>query len=639
MIHPSRPGRLLWTAGFVVFAAAVCAVAAWKLIPWVTEKPPAPRVEVEEVKTREAVPVPPLPFKDITDKAGIKFRHVNGAFGKKLLPETMGSGVAFVDLDGDGFPDLLFVNSCWWPGHEPTSQPVPTLALYRNKGDGTFEDVTAAAGLAVCMYGMGVTVGDFDNDGRPDLFITGVGGNRLFRNVTGDGGAKGLRFQDVTAGAGVGGPGGWPAPGSGEFLERATPLCWSTSAAWLDYDGDGLLDLFVCNYVTWSPSADIRQNFTLKGDARAYGPPKAFEGAQCFLYRNLGNGKFEDVSKGVGIQVFEKEGIDADARLRNGAKSLGVIVCDVDEDGWPDVIVANDTVRNFFFHNVPGPDGSRRFEEKGQLSGVAYAEGNARGAMGIDWIDDYRPGLRGVLIGNFANEPDTFLCVDDAKQLQFSDMALAEGLAGPSRGLLKFGVIAFDCDLDGRQDLLTCNGHLEPEISQVQASQRYEQPVQLFWNTGRSPRGFEPVTEKEAGPDLFKPLVGRGCAFGSIFNDGRLDVVLTGNSGPARLLKNEVPAKNHWLRLKLEGDGKRSNRSAIGARVKVEANGLVQRRELVSARGYLSQSELVLTFGLGEATKIDRITVKWPGVAAGPDSVLTDVAVDQALTIKQKAAK
>jgi hypothetical protein len=639
MYQLSRPGRLLWTAGFIVFAAAVCAAAVWKLIPWKTEKPPAPRVEVEAVKSREAVPVPPLPFKDITDKAGITFRHVNGAFGKKLLPETMGSGVAFVDLDGDGYPDLLFVNSCWWPGHEAAGGPAPTLALYRNKGDGTFEDVTAASGLAVPMYGMGVTVGDFDNDGRPDLFVTGVGGNRLFRNVTGDGGAKGLRFQDVTASAGVGGPGGWPAPGSGEFLERTTPLCWSTSAAWLDYDGDGLLDLFVCNYITWSPVSDLRQDFRLTGVGRAYGPPTAFEGAQCFLYRNLGNGKFQDVSKEAGIQVFEKEGIDADARQRNGAKSLGVIVCDVDEDGWPDVLIANDTVRNFFFHNVPGPGGTRRFEEKGLLSGVAYAEGKARGAMGMDWIDDYRPGLRGVLIGNFANEPDTFLCVDDARRLQFSDMALAEGLAGPSRELLKFGVIAFDCDLDGRQDLLTCNGHLEPEISQVQSSQRYEQPAQLFWNTGRSPRGFEPVTEKQAGPDLFKPLVGRGCAFGSVLNDGRLDVVLTGNGGPARLLKNEVPAKNHWLRLKLEGDGKRSNRSAIGARVKVEANGLVQRREVVSARGYLSQSELVLTFGLGDAAKIDRITVKWPCHEAGPDTVLTDVAVDQVLTVKQDAAK
>ncbi len=617
---PSRPGRVLLTVGLLLFATALGTLLAWKYIPWEKEKPTSPRVEVEEAKTREALPVPPLPFKNITQQAGIKFRHVNGAFGQKLLPETMGSGVAFVDLDGDGYPDLLFVNSCYWPGHEAKGQPMPTLAMYHNKGDGTFEEVTAAAGLAVMMYGMGVTVGDFDNDGRPDVFITGVGGNRLFRNVSE---GKVLRFQDVTTSAGVGGPGGWPSPGEGSFLQRTTPLCWSTSAAWLDYDGDGLLDLFVCNYITWSPVADLRQEFKLTGVGRAYGPPTAFEGAQAFLYRNLGQGKFADVSKDAGIQVFEKEGIDADARLRNGAKSLGVIVCDIDEDGWPDIIVANDTVRNFLFHNIPGPDGTRRFEECGQLAGVAYAEGKARGAMGVDWIDDYRPGQRGVLIGNFANEPNTFLCLDDARRLQFSDMALAEGIAGPSRELLKFGVITFDCDLDGRQDLLTCNGHLEPEISQVQRSQHYEQPVQFFWNTGRSPRGFEPVTEKEAGTDMFQPLVGRGCAFGSINNDGRLDVVVIGNGGPAWLFKNDVPTKNHWLRLKLEGDGKRSNRSAIGARVKVEADGLVQRRELISARGYLSQSELVL----------------WPGRDAGPPTVLTDVNVDQVLTIKQEMEK
>jgi hypothetical protein len=634
---PSRSGRVLRTVGFLVIALALGAVAVWKLVPWEPARPSSPRVEVEEAKAREAIPVPPLPFKDITEKAGIKFRHVNGGFGQKLLPETMGSGVAFVDFDDDGYPDLLFINSCYWPGHAAKGQPAPLQALYRNKGDGTFEDVTTAAGLAVTMYGMGVTVGDYDNDGRPDLFVTGVGGNRLFRNVTGEGGDKRLRFQDVTQSADVGGPGGWPAYGEVTLLKRSTNLCWSTSAAWLDYDGDSLLDLFVCNYVAWSPRGDLSQGFKLTGVGRAYGPPTAFEGTQCLLYRNLGNGKFEDVSRVAGIEVFEKEGVAADARRRNAAKALGVIVCDMDEDGWPDFIVANDTVRNFLFHNVPGPSGTRRFEEIGQLAGVAYAEGRARGAMGIDWIDDYRPGHRGVVIGNFANEPNTFLYLDDAKRLQFDDMALAEGIAGPSRELLKFGVMAFDCDLDGRQELLTCNGHLEPEISQVQSSQQYEQPVQLFWNTGRSPRGFEVVTALDAGPDLFKPLVGRGCAFGSIRNNGQMDVVLTGNGGPVRLLKNEVQTKNHWLRLKLEGDGKRSNRSAIGARVKVEANGLIQRRELVSARGYLSQSELVLTFGLGDAIRIDRITVQWPGRDAGPPTVLTNIGVDQVLTIKQES--
>jgi hypothetical protein len=635
--HKSRPAHyLIWTALAILLIAVVAAVGVWRLFLRDAERPDSPNVELEEARKRETIPVPTVRFTDVTQKAGINFRHRNGAFGKKLLPETMGSGVAFVDLDNDGFPDLLFVNSCHWPGHEPKDQPAPTLALYRNKGDGTFEDVTAGSGLAVTMYGMGVTVGDFDNDSRPDLFVSGVGGNRLFRNITGDDGTKTLRFQDVTATAGVGGPGGWPKQGEGDFLKRTAPLCWSTSAAFLDYDGDGLLDLFVCNYVTWSPADDLKQGFSLTGAGRAYGPPTAFEGAQCFLYRNLGNGKFADVSKEAGVQVFEKEGTDESGRQRNGAKSLGVIVCDVDEDGWPDIVVANDTVRNFLFHNVPGPNGTRRFEETGILSGIAYAEGTVRGAMGVDWVDDYRPGMRGLLIGNFANEPNTFLCVDDARKLRFSDMALAEGLAGPSREFLKFGVFAFDYDLDGRLDLLTCNGHLEPEISQIQRSQRYRQPVQLFWNTGRQPRGFEPVTEKAAGSDLFQPIVGRGCAFGSMRNDGRLDVVLTDNGGAARLLANEGQTGHHWIRLHLEGDGKHSNRSAIGARVKVEANGLVQRREVVSARGYLSQSEFVLTFGLADATKIDRITVQWPGRDSGPPTELKDVGVDQTLRVVQE---
>jgi hypothetical protein len=485
---------------------------------------------------------------------------------------------------------------------------------------------------------MGVTVGDYDNDGWPDLFITGVGGNRLFHNEPVKEGdpTKGRRFRDVTATAGVGGPGGWPDKLPGDFLKYDKPLCWSTSAAFLDFDGDGLLDLFVCNYVTWSPDDDIKLGFKLVGHGRAYGRPTEFEGAQCFLYRNRGDGTFEDVSAKAGIQVFEKEGTEEGARLRNVGKSLGVIVCDVDDDGWPDIVVGNDTVRNFFFHNVPGPDGTRRFVEKGHFSGVAYAEGKARGAMGVDWAPDYRPGLSALAIGNFANEPDTFLCLEDPRRLQFSDMALAEGIAGPSRELLKFGLFFFDYDLDGRLDLLTCNGHLEPEITKVQASQHYEQPVQLFWNTGQQPRGFEPVTPEKAGSDLFRPLVGRGCAFLDMDGDGHLDVVLVANGGEARLLHNEGKTGHHWVRLKLQGDGKRSNRSAIGARVRLEAGGKVQRGEVVSGRGYLSQSELVLTFGLGTVTKIDRVTIQWPGANPGPPLVLENLGIDTEHVITQK---
>jgi hypothetical protein len=510
--------------------------------------------------------------------------------------------------------------------------------LYHNRGNGTFEDVTKKAGLAVAMYGMGVTVGDYDNDGYPDIFVTGVGGNRLFRNVSD--GKGGRRFQDVTAEAGVGGPGGWPdwPDDNFDFLKYDKPLNWSTSAAWLDYDGDGKLDLFVCNYVSWSPKKDIEQPFNLKGDDRAYGPPTAFEGTNCFLYRNLGNGKFEDVSAKAGIQVAGVLG-------KPGGKSLGVIVSDVDNDGWPDIVVANDTVRNYFFHNK----GDGTFEEIGVKANLAFAVGEARGAMGIDW-GEYLPGISALLIGNFADEPDTFLCLDVPKMLLFSDHAMAVGIAGPSRQLLKFGVFFFDYDLDGRQDLLTCNGHLEPDIHEVKRGQFYRQRAQLFWNAGKESKlCFFEVGEADAGPDLFKPLVGRGCAYADIDGDGYLDVVLTSNGEPARLLHNDGPdpnkggKRNNWIRLTLEGDGIRSNKSAIGARVTLqitdsEGKKVEQHRQVASARGYLSQSELTLTFGLGQNQKVDQVTIQWPGKNGNKQIINgNDLAINKTHTIRQQA--
>jgi hypothetical protein len=605
------------------------ALAAWFFVRQSSETPPV-LVDPGEARPRQAIQVPGIPFTDVTFSAGIRFRHTNGATDRKLLPETMGSGVAFFDYDNDGRPDLFFVNSCPWPDGRDNSRP--TQALYRNKGDGTFEDVTVATGLDITLFGMGVTVGDYDNDGWPDLFVTGIGGNRLLRNE--DAGSGKRRFRDVTSVAGVGGSGGWPAGLDKTFRDRSQPLCFSTSAAFLDYDGDGWLDLFVCNYITWSPTLDLAQGFKLTGLGRAFGPPTAFEGSQCFLYRNKGDGTFDDVSAVAGIQVWEREGLQADTGRRAVGKSLGVAVCDVDGDGWPDIIVANDTVRNFFFHNVLGPQGTRRFEEMGLAAGVAYAEGRARGAMGIDWAPNCRDGRGLLAIGNFANEPNTLLSLEDQKSLQFVDVALTEGVAGPSRSLLKFGVVFFDYDLDGREDLVTCNGHLEPEIAQVQRGQSYAQPAQLFWNTGRRARGFEIVSEQDAGPDLFKPLVGRGCAFADIDGDGDLDLVFTANGNAPRLLRNDGATGHHWLRLRLEGDGRRSNRSAIGARVQLIANGQEQWREVASSRGYLSQSELTVTFGLGQSKTVDRVTIYWPGQKAQPQT-LTGLAVNREHVIRQ----
>ena len=583
---------------------------------------------VPDVRARDTVPVPRVPFTDITEAAGIKFKHVNGAFGKKLLPETMGSGVAFLDFDNDGKQDLLFINSRPWPGD--SSGPVPTMALYRNKGDGTFEDVTEKMGLNVPLYGMGVTVGDFDNDGWVDIFVTAIGGCKLFRN---DGGK---RFVDVTAEAGVGGGGVWPEGLSrDDFLKLDKPIPWPTSATFLDFDGDGKLDLFVCHYVTWSPAIDLQNTYTMDGVGRAYGAPTGFQGAQCTLYRNVDGRHFEDVSEKVGLRVIEPEGIGPNARKRNVAKALGVVVCDPDEDGWPDLIVANDTVRNFFFHNVPGPNGTRQFEEIGLKVGMAYAEGAARGGMGIDW-GEYRPGFCASIVANFSDEPISFFGQEKSKRLSFSDAALAVGIAGPSRATLKFGTFFFDYDLDGRLDIVTNNGHLEPEIEKVRQKQTFAQPPQLFWNTGQE-RGscYEVVTPKDAGDDLFKPMVGRGSAYADIDGNGTLDLVLTANGGAPRLLRNDCYLKNHWVRFTLEGDGRHSNRSAIGAVVTLEAGGRTIRRTVTAARGYLSQSELPVTIGLGKTDKIDKVTIHWPGRDPGPDTVRADLTIDRAYTITQ----
>ncbi|MFL5340085.1 MAG: CRTAC1 family protein [Gemmataceae bacterium] len=607
------------TAGLVVALAlllAGLAAGVFFLGPPARTPPTNPAV-----RPGDAVPVPRVKFTDITAQAGIRFRHTNGTFGRKLLPETMGSGVAFLDFDNDGKQDLLFINSRPWPGD---SGSPPSMALYRNNGDGTFEDVTEKMGLAVPLYGMGVTVGDYDNDGWVDIFVTALGGCKLFRN---DGGK---RFVDVTAEAGVGGPGAWPAGLSrDEFLKLDQPIAWPTSATFVDYDGDGRLDLFVCHYITWSPAADIAKGFALETGDRAYGRPVSFDGAQCVLYRNLDGRHFEDVSEKAGIRVTETTG----SRVRPVGKALGVVACDPDGDGWPDLVVANDTVRNFFFHNVAGLDGTRRFEEIGLPTGIALVGGEPRGGMGVD-VGEYLPDRVAVAVANFADEPISFLGRSPSRPLLFTDLAPAVGVAGPSQRALKFGITFLDFDLDGRLDLLTNDGHLEPAIAKVRPAQTYAQVPELYWNTGQA-RTFEPVTPADASDELFAPLVGRGSAYADIDGDGDLDIVLTANGGPARLLRNDCDLKNHWVRFTLEGDGKRSNRSAIGAVVTVEAGSRVIRRTVSAARGYLSQSELPVTIGLAKADRIDRVTVRWPGSAAGPDTVLTDVAIDRAHTIRQ----
>ena len=615
------------TIGFILLAALVAA-GGYGL--YHTFRPqPSQGLSMGGGTARQRVKrdVPDIKFVDVTPDSGVAFTHEAGFSGYKLLPETMGGGVAVFDYDGDGKPDLLFVNGRAWPGHAKPGATPTTLRLYRNLGGMKFKNVTAGSGLGVEVYGMGVAVGDIDNDGHPDVFVSCVGQNRLFRNV------DGKRFEDVTATAGVAGPTPLPEVGKDSFAEWGPLVPFGSSCTFLDYDGDGRLDLFVCRYLTWSPAIDRGIASSVVGGKRTFAQPRDFDGALCSLYRNVDGARFEDVSKAAGVEVTQKDGTGPNAKERPVGKSLGVIACDADADGWPDLLVANDTVRNFFFHNVAGPGGKRAFVEKGQAIGAAYAdEGRPRGGMGVDWCE-FAPGRPAIVVANYANEPLTLL-EKDAKRLSFSDSALSTGLSGPSRAALKFGTVFFDYDNDTRPDLLVCSGHIEPDIAAIQASQAHAQPPQLFWNTGDPECYFEPVPESHAGADLFKPLVGRGCAVGDLDGDGDLDIVLVANGGPARILRNDAPPSAHSLRLDLRGDGAKSNRSAIGAEVTVEAGGVTLARQLTGARGYLSQSELAMTVGIGAATKAERVTVKWPG-KDGASEVWPNLEAGKAYVLRQ----
>lgn len=539
-----------------------------------------PLVPPRQPSSEGLADLPRSQFTDITQPAGITFSHHNGATGDKFLPETMGGGVAFFDADQDGDPDLFFVNGASWPW-TPAHLSVPTHhALFRND-QGVFTDITQGSGLDVSFQGMGAAVGDFDNDGRVDLFVTGVGTQRLYRNL-GDG-----RFEDLTAALG---------------LEDLAPHDWPTSAAFIDFDRDGFLDLFVCHYVQWSPDTDREVDYRLVGIGRAYGPPLNFPGSFPRLYRNDSGRQFINVSATAGIQVGNR------ATGQPMAKSLGVAPVDLNHDGWIDLIVANDTVQNFVFSNRW--DGT--FAEIGAPSGIAFDPfGGTRGAMGIDTARFDEDASLGVSIGNFANEM-LALYVRQPEALIFADEAITQGLGVASRLSLTFGVFFFDYDLDGWLDLLTVNGHIEDEIHRLQGGQSYRQPAQLFWNTraSRRSRGFLPVGPDHAGPDLFQPIVGRGSAFADIDGDGDLDVVLTQINGPPLLLRNDQQLGHSWIRFQLTGT--RSNRDAIGAWIRLRAAGQNQWRQVMPTRGYLSQSELPVTFGLGRASRIDELEILWP---------------------------
>jgi len=522
-----------------------------------------------------------ITFADITSQSGIRFSHNNGAFGKKWLPETMGPGCAFIDYDNDGWPDVLLVNGQDWPGHAKNGSS--TQKLYHNNHNGKFTDVTAKSGLAVSFYGLGAAIGDYDNDGFDDIFITAVGQSHLFHN-NGNG-----TFKDVTTAAGLWGP--------NEF---------STSAAWVDYDRDGKLDLVVSNYVQWSEKGDLY--CTLDGAHKSYCTPESYKGTSARLWHNIGGGKFEDATQKTGF-------------YDPTSKSLGVAILDYNDDGWPDILIANDTQPNKLYLNKK----NGTFEERAISAGIAFSEdGIARAGMGVDAADYDRSGHASLIITNFANQMLSLyhnegngLFVDEAPRSEVGRATLVT---------LGFGCFFFDYDNDGWPDILVADGHIENEIERVQKRVSYAEPPHLFRNLGNGK--FEETTTK-VGPAFAAPKVARGAAYADINNDGTLDILLTTNGGPVHLYGSQGGI-NQSLRVKLVGT--KSNRDGIGAVVRVSAGNDKQWLTVKSGSSYLSQSELILTFGLGSRAKADTVEVQWP---SGEVDKLSNIAGGQTVTIEE----
>ena len=554
-------------------------------------------------------------FTDITQAAGINFTHNNGAFGAKLLPETMGAGMAFLDYDNDGDQDLFVVNGRDWTdaeieafktgsGADMAASLPPRLALkggtchlYENNGNGAFIDVTAGSGFdELPLYGMGATVGDYDNDGDPDLYVTGVGRNYLFRN-NGPG-----QFQEVARAAGV--------------VDRG----WSSSAAFLDYDKDGRLDLFVCHYVVWSPAGDIFN--TVDGKTKAYTTPEQYVGEACRLYRNLGGGRFRDVSVPAGISVRRGPGEGAGKPLLG--KSLGVAISDFDGDSWPDIAVANDTEPNFLFRN----NARGAFDEIGGQAGIALAEtGAVRAAMGVDAGDFDGSGRDSLLFANFSNQMLGLYRNHGGRA--FVDIAADSELGTASRPFLGFGACFVDVDNDGMLDIFTANGHLDRDIELIQEDVKFMQRPLLFWNRGKGE--FAEVGTR-VGEAFARPLIGRGAAYADIDLDGDVDLAITTNNGPLTLFRNDGGSRNNSIRLILQGA--RGNRSAVGAVVEVKVGAEVVRRTIRSGSSYLSQSELPLTIGLGARQQADSLTVTWP---SGAKRNVESLSAGQIITITESA--
>jgi enediyne biosynthesis protein E4 len=523
-------------------------------------------------------------FRDIARPSGITFRHDNAATPSKYLIETMGSGCGWIDYDQDGLLDLYLVNGAATRLYTPP-RPLRS-ALYRNNGDGTFTDVTEKAGVgAEGLFGMGVAVGDYDNDGLPDLYVLGYGRSILYHN-NGDG-----TFADVTARAGV--------PNQGK---------WGSSAAWFDYDNDGRLDLVVANYVDWSPDNNLWCGEHAPG-RRGYCQPDVYHGQTPSLFHNNGDGTFTDVSRSSGVG----------AKPGNG---LGVVTFDYDNDGWQDIFIANDGMVNFLFHN--NRDGT--FTEVGNLAAVAVsADGRPEAGMGTDAADTLGNGWLDLIV--------THLDFEQARLYRnlgagfFEDATSAAKLAYATFHLSGFGVRFMDYDNDGARDLVMANGHILDNIQLYHAETRYAEPKLMFRNTGSGV--FENVSDKLGG-DFRRPRVSRGAAVADFDNDGDLDILVSNNGQAPQLLRNDGGNANHWLEILLIGV--RSNRDGVGARVKVVAGDLVLYDQRKGGMSYQSAHDPRLHFGLSSRAFVDSIEIQWP---SGGTTKVEKIRSDQIVTIKE----
>lgn len=571
MTRPASPrvafAGVLLTGAMVLGACADDTEPADREAPWATDS-------IGRSPTSAGADVPFPRFSDVTASAGIEFLHETGMFGEKWMPETMGSGGGFLDFDTDGLPDIFLVNSAEWSGRE--TGPSAHSRLFRNRGDGSFEDVSVATGIArltSAVYGMGAVFADFDGDRDPDIYLTAVGENLLLRN---DGG----EFHNVSGAAGA----------SGDPSGTSVGSTWSTGAVWLDADRDGWVDLFVCNYVRWTPETDL---FTTRdGVTKSYATPEQYQGESCRFYRNSDGERFDDVTEAVGVSNPE-------------GKSLGVVVADFNDDGWPDIVVANDTQPNFLYQN----NGDGTFTDIGLEAGIAFDEfGRARAGMGVAVADVTGHGARSIVIGNFSNEPLSLYTPIGGGV--FQDLAGSARLTRPTLLPLTFGVTFADLDLDGFPDLVAANGHIEPEIQRVNQDLTFEQPPQVFRNTGT---GSFVDAAPWVGDDFLRPAVARGVAVSDFDRDGDLDVLLTVNGGAPRLLRNDLSAEagGNWLRVRLEG--LQPNPDAIGAVATLHVGARTVRARVRAGSSYLSQSETnPILFGLGESTVADSLVVFWP---------------------------